>query len=460
MGDVAAAARANHPTVSVCIPVRNGARELGYTLGNLLRGSYPQERLQVLIGDHGSNDQTPEVISEFQTSYPVERVSVPYTGPNRALVRNCLLRRASGELVVFIDHDVLVGHDFVREHVRVHQLEGDALVAGITYGKGALRRDIGALLEGLVLDDIQASLNEIREARELADERLQSGLVANGADICDMSDQLAPQRAFWTCNLSASRRELEQLGGFDEGYVGWGLEDDDLALRFRLAGKRLLFSTTPWSFHLPHASDSWRNLLDWRKNFEVLFHKFPMRELEYYAVFGSELVAGHRRSEKLLNTMRALVVESTAELLHAAIQSGAASCIMHFAPDASTARTLGVTHALTPFEAAQELPKVAGGSRALSLLGLKLPFERRQIAQVLVVVDAWLLLDRFHLSVLLTEAARVAREALLVFGSHARDARFAWALEVFLDAVKHAGFASIECVSSVRGVPAPSLEAS
>ena len=47
-------------------------------------------------------------------------------------------------------------------------------------------------------------------------------------------------------------------------------------------------------------------------------------------------VPRHRRSEKLLNTIRALVVESTAELLHAAIQSGAASCIMHFAPDAST----------------------------------------------------------------------------------------------------------------------------
>lgn len=448
------------PKVSVCIPVRNGARELRYTLGNLLRGSYPHDQLEVLLGDHGSSDQSADLIRDFAARFPVERVPVEYTGPNRARVRNALLRRASGDLVIFIDHDVLVGRDFVREHVNVHRRESDALVAGLTYGKGALRRNIDAHLAGLQLDDIQASLAAIRELHDLADERLESGLVAAHGDVCDMGQRIAPQRAFWTCNLSASRRELQSVGGFDEAYSGWGLEDDDLALRFRLAGKRLLFARTPWSFHMPHSSDSWQNLLDWRRNFEVLFTKFPLRELEYYAVFGSGLEAGHRRCDKLLGSMQGLVAESTTELLSAGVRSRAPSCLMHFVPDAAAARALGVSCALTPFGAATQQPTVSDGLQAWGLFGLRVPLARGQLAEALLHVDAWLLLDRFHMTALLTEAARVARTALIVFGSRSHDARFSWALSVFLDAVKCAGFSAIQCASSLPGVPPLGFESS
>jgi GT2 family glycosyltransferase len=41
------------------------------------------------------------------------------------------------------------------------------------------------------------------------------------------------------CNIAISRVDLEVVNGFDEDFVGWGCEDDDLAFRLRKAGIRI-----------------------------------------------------------------------------------------------------------------------------------------------------------------------------------------------------------------------------
>jgi glycosyltransferase involved in cell wall biosynthesis len=52
------------PFVSVCIPVRNGAKELPSTLANLLQHSSYRGKVEVVIGDHGSHDGTAELLAE------------------------------------------------------------------------------------------------------------------------------------------------------------------------------------------------------------------------------------------------------------------------------------------------------------------------------------------------------------------------------------------------------------
>jgi GT2 family glycosyltransferase len=54
-------------------------------------------------------------------------------------------------------------------------------------------------------------------------------------------------------NIALSRRDFETVNGFDEDYVGWGCEDDDLAVRLRLAGIRIAAaSASTHVFHLWH----------------------------------------------------------------------------------------------------------------------------------------------------------------------------------------------------------------
>jgi mycofactocin glycosyltransferase len=54
----AAAAEAVLPTVSVVIPVKDRAEELGRCLASLARLDYPQEKLQVIVVDDGSSDDS------------------------------------------------------------------------------------------------------------------------------------------------------------------------------------------------------------------------------------------------------------------------------------------------------------------------------------------------------------------------------------------------------------------
>jgi GT2 family glycosyltransferase len=42
------------------------------------------------------------------------------------------------------------------------------------------------------------------------------------------------------CNFGVWRSDFERINGFDECFVGWGCEDDDLAERLRASGVRIV----------------------------------------------------------------------------------------------------------------------------------------------------------------------------------------------------------------------------
>jgi GT2 family glycosyltransferase len=46
------------------------------------------------------------------------------------------------------------------------------------------------------------------------------------------------------------------VNGFDEEYVGWGCEDDDLGFRLRMAGRRIrTIAGSTQAYHLWHPTD-------------------------------------------------------------------------------------------------------------------------------------------------------------------------------------------------------------
>ena len=56
-----------------------------------------------------------------------------------------------------------------------------------------------------------------------------------------------------TCNLSLYKVDFTNIGGFDESYIGWGLEDSDLIVRLINSGvykKKIIRGAVV--FHLWH----------------------------------------------------------------------------------------------------------------------------------------------------------------------------------------------------------------
>lgn len=92
--------RPETPTVSVLLPVRNGAAWLDQKLRSILALDYPPHLMQVIVISDGSDDGTDDIARQF-AAQGVELVAIPRAG--KAVALNEGMRRASGEILFFTD---------------------------------------------------------------------------------------------------------------------------------------------------------------------------------------------------------------------------------------------------------------------------------------------------------------------------------------------------------------------
>jgi glycosyltransferase involved in cell wall biosynthesis len=103
------------PRVSVVIPTFNRAAMLREAIDSVLGQSY--RNLEIVVVDHGSTDDTVNVLSGYQdsrlTRIPVDR------GQNLSHVRNRGILAAGGELVAFLDSDDLWEPEKLKRQVEL-----------------------------------------------------------------------------------------------------------------------------------------------------------------------------------------------------------------------------------------------------------------------------------------------------------------------------------------------------
>ena len=108
--------------VSVIISVYNGADILSVTLPNLLNQDYPNNKIEIIIVDDASTDDTSRLLDSIKQK---EFITVISHSENRgrAATRNSGIKAASGELLILIDCDIEVESDFISRHVEYHKNE-------------------------------------------------------------------------------------------------------------------------------------------------------------------------------------------------------------------------------------------------------------------------------------------------------------------------------------------------
>src|SRR5262249_19708910 len=103
-------------SVSIIIPTRNRSSILAKCLAALPAGTSEVTPTEVIVVDDCSTDATRESVDEFRkaSGWPVRylRLERPM-GANAA--RNAALQIASGDIIVFIDDDVLVIEHWLRK---------------------------------------------------------------------------------------------------------------------------------------------------------------------------------------------------------------------------------------------------------------------------------------------------------------------------------------------------------
>jgi len=114
------------PSVSVVIPVLNGADTIGDMLAALTNQAGAAGGVEVLVVDGGSTDATCRIVNGF----PVTLLEEPKRGP--AAARNCGLRQARGEVIAHLDADTVPSRSWVREIISPFTDPNVVLVGGRT----------------------------------------------------------------------------------------------------------------------------------------------------------------------------------------------------------------------------------------------------------------------------------------------------------------------------------------
>ncbi|KXU34693.1 hypothetical protein AXK12_07055 [Cephaloticoccus capnophilus] len=116
--------RETFPLITVGVPTYNRADVLRQMLECLVRQDYPPERLELLVIDNNSPDNTREIVAEFekdaaearpalgQFSHCVSYVHEPKQGLGHA--RNRAIAEARGDIIVLPDDDILAEPDWLR----------------------------------------------------------------------------------------------------------------------------------------------------------------------------------------------------------------------------------------------------------------------------------------------------------------------------------------------------------
>ncbi len=116
--------------ISIAVVAYNEAATLPALLSDLEGQDYPHEKLEVLLIDSGSSDQTPEIMADFAQNHRDFAAVQLLNNPNKTLPYGCnvALEAYTGDAIVRIDAHASIPADFISKNVRL--LESGEMVCG------------------------------------------------------------------------------------------------------------------------------------------------------------------------------------------------------------------------------------------------------------------------------------------------------------------------------------------
>lgn len=115
-------------SVSVVVPTRDRAASLERLLRELALQSYPPERLEAVVVLDGTGDDSAAVASSLDVPYRVTVRALDRVGVGAA--RNAGTAAATGDIVVFLDDDVVPRPDCVERHAAAHRRGSPCVALG------------------------------------------------------------------------------------------------------------------------------------------------------------------------------------------------------------------------------------------------------------------------------------------------------------------------------------------
>ncbi|MBI2955065.1 MAG: glycosyltransferase family 2 protein [Chloroflexi bacterium] len=209
------------PFISVVIPTHNRRQDLVRVLDALFRQVYPLSWLEIIVVLDGCSDDTEMTLQSLES--PCRLRYVVQSKAGQAVARNRGIQMARGEVIIFLDDDVEPSPNLVRAHAVLHARANNLVVQGYYPFSPQLKRNLHTATSARWWE---RHFNRLAErGHRLGHQDLSSG------------------------NFSVRREHLLAIGGFDEGFSGYGNEDYELGLRLAEIGLRFRFSREALAKH-------------------------------------------------------------------------------------------------------------------------------------------------------------------------------------------------------------------
>jgi glycosyltransferase involved in cell wall biosynthesis len=200
--------------ISVIIPTFNRADILAHTLPSVFSQKFPVDEYEVIVVIDGSTDDTRELMGAMKPTCGLQVIEQPHRGASAA--RNAGLKAAQGELVLFLDDDLVCDQHLLSAHVAAHAQRDLKVVSG-------------------------PSLISANSSPSLATDCAEQDTRRYMQRMSRQTEPHWPQDAIVFANSSLTRDLALAAGGFDERFF-FGLEDVDLGLRLWKLGARFKFN--------------------------------------------------------------------------------------------------------------------------------------------------------------------------------------------------------------------------
>ncbi len=210
--------------LSVVIPTHNRKELLREELLSLSNPKLFDTQMEVIVVVDGGSDGTWEMLQELSLPYTLRPINQLQSGPSVA--RNNGARAAKGDVLIFLDDDLLPKQELIDEHMAFHFQDPHAVVLGrlLPADKG----DKGGwnVWEEQILEKHYKAMSSGH--RPPAGRRLYSG------------------------NFSVRKQAFLDAGGFDEELKRG--EDVDLGFRLEEAGNKFHFNSEAAAIHRGYRS--------------------------------------------------------------------------------------------------------------------------------------------------------------------------------------------------------------
>jgi glycosyltransferase involved in cell wall biosynthesis len=207
-----------------------------------------QGKMEVVVTDDGSEDETPDVIEEYakEVDFPVRMTTHRHDGFRLARCRNEGVAASTAPYLLFTDADCLLPPHHIKLHLQ-HQRRG-FVVGGECY---RLDQEVSQrIAEPEIISGQFVQWISREEKARIQGKAYRANIYSFFR--CRMLPRLTG------CNIAAWRSDIERVNGFDENFIGWGWEDRDLQLRLSRLGlrvKSILSHTAVYHlWHQPHST--------------------------------------------------------------------------------------------------------------------------------------------------------------------------------------------------------------